>query len=167
MKHVYPACIAMPAWPPLPSPPQPQLNLLKPPYRRKNQQGNRESRFEFDFELRGASARLQPPTLTTTTKANSRPNYLAMSGADNLPVGRDHLQYLELQRAQAAAIAATADLSSSDIAATAAAVSPNFNSNDFSSTFSALPPRTAMNRLIMNYLVTGEKNKKESKCLDS
>jgi len=77
-----------------------------------------------------------------------------MSGADNPPVGRDHLEYLELQRAQAAAIAATADLNSSDIAATAAAASPNFNSNDFSTTFSALPPRTAMNKLIMNYLVT-------------
>ena len=87
----------------------------------------------------------------------SRKNYLAMSGADNPPVGRDHLEYLELQRAQAAAIAATADLNSSDIVATAAAASPNFNSNDFSSTFSAMPPRTAVNKLIMNYLVTGEK----------
>ena len=82
--------------------------------------------------------------------------YIAMSGADNPPVGRDHLEYLELQRAQAAAIAATADLNSSDIVAPIAAASPNFNSNDFSSTFSALPPRTAMNKLIMNYLVTGE-----------
>ena len=84
-------------------------------------------------------------------------NYLAMSGADNPPVGRDHLEYLELQRAQAAAIAATADLNMSDMVATAAAASsPNYNSNDFTSTFSALPPRSAMNKLIMNYLVTGE-----------
>ena len=80
-----------------------------------------------------------------------------MSGADNPPVGRDHLEYLELQRAQAAAIAATADLNMSDMVATAAAASsPNYNSNDFTSTFSALPPRSAMNKLIMNYLVTGE-----------
>ena len=87
-------------------------------------------------------------------------NYLAMSGADNPPVGRDHLEYLELQRAQAAAIAATADLNMSDMVATAAAASsPNYNSNDFTSTFSALPPRSAMNKLIMNYLVTGETTK--------
>ena len=80
-----------------------------------------------------------------------------MSGADNAPVGRDHLEYLELQRAQAAAIAATADLNMSDMVATAAAAaSPSYNSNDFTSTFSALPPRSAMNKLIMNYLVTGE-----------
>ena len=89
--------------------------------------------------------------------ASLHQNYLAMSGADNPPVGRDHLEYLELQRAQAAAIAATADLNMSDMVATAAAASsPNYNSNDFTSTFSALPPRSAMNKLIMNYLVTGE-----------
>ena len=112
-----------------------------------------------------ASSALEKQKKSTLTKikilvpCSSLPhqNYLAMSGADNPPVGRDHLEYLELQRAQAAAIAATADLNMSDMVATAAAASsPNYNSNDFTSTFSALPPRSAMNKLIMNYLVTGE-----------
>jgi len=75
-----------------------------------------------------------------------------MSGADNPPVGRDHLEYLELQRAQAAAIAATSDLNSSDVTAAVSMSSPNNDSSDLS--FATLPPRTAMNKLIMNYLVT-------------
>lgn len=76
-----------------------------------------------------------------------------MSGADNPPAGRDHLEYLELQRAQAAAIAATSDLNSSDVTAAVSMSSPNNDSNiDLS--FATLPPRTAMNKLIMNYLVT-------------
>jgi len=65
----------------------------------------------------------------------------------------DHLEYLELQRAQAAAIAATSDLNSSDVTAAVSMSSPNNDSNiDLS--FATLPPRTAMNKLIMNYLVT-------------